>query len=213
MASHAVLFDFNGTLSDDERIMCEIFQALFAEKGKPLTEQKYFGELVGLSDVEVVRAWLGEDDPVLLGEKIARYRERVADGSTVTEGAREAVRVAADRAIVAVVSGAARSEIEPVLEAAGIAGLIATMVTAEDVTNGKPDPEGYLLALDRLGVEAGGAVAFEDSEPGLDAARAAGIHCVAVLGTLPRERLARADAIVQRLDADAVRAALAASPG
>ncbi len=212
MASRAVLFDFNGTLSDDERIMFEIFQELFAEKGKPLTEQEYFGELVGYSDFEVVHAWLGEDDPVLLGEKIARYRERVADGSTVTEDAREAVRVAAAGAIVAVVSGAARSEIEPVLEAAGIADMVTAMVTAEDVANGKPDPEGYLLALDRVGAEAGGAVAFEDSEPGVDAARAAGIHCVAVLGTLPRERLARADAIVQRLDADAVRAALAASP-
>jgi len=212
MASRAVLFDFNGTLSDDERIMFEIFQELFAEKGKPLTEQEYFGELVGYSDFEVVHAWLGEDDPVLLSEKIARYRERVADGSTVTEHAREAVRVAAAGAIVAVVSGAARSEIEPVLEAAGIAEIVTAMVTAEDVAHGKPDPEGYLLALDRLGAEAGGAVAFEDSEPGVDAARAAGIHCVAVLGTLPRERLARANAIVQRLDADAVRAALASSP-
>jgi beta-phosphoglucomutase len=209
MASRAVLFDFNGTLSDDERIMFEIFQELFAEKGKPLTEQEYFGELVGYSDFEVVRAWLGEDDPALLGEKIARYRERVADGSTVTEEAREAVRVAADGAIVAVVSGAARSEIEPVLDAAGIAGLITTLVSAEDVTNGKPDPEGYLLALDLLDAEAGDAVAFEDSEPGVDAARAAGIQCVAVLGTLPRERLARADSIVERLDADAVREALA----
>ena len=209
MPARAVLFDFNGTLSDDERIMFEIFQELFAEKGKPLTEQEYFGELVGYSDFEVVHAWLGEDDPVLLGEKIARYRERVADGSTVTEDARDAVRVAAAGAIVAVVSGAARSEIEPVLEAAGIADMVTAMVTAEDVANGKPDPEGYLLALDRLGAEAGGAVAFEDSEPGVDAARAAGIHCVAVLGTLPRERLARANAIVERLDADAVREALA----
>jgi beta-phosphoglucomutase len=209
MTSRAVLFDFNGTLSDDERIMCEIFQELFAEKGKPLTEQEYFGELAGYSDPDVVRAWLGEDDPALVGEKIARYRERVADGSTVTEGAREAVRLAADGATVAVVSGAARSEIQPVLDAAGIAGLVATMVAAEDVTNGKPDPEGYLLALELLGAEAGDAVAFEDSEPGVDAARAAGIHCVAVLGTLPRERLARADAIVERLDADAVREALA----
>jgi beta-phosphoglucomutase len=209
MTSRAVLFDFNGTLSDDEQIMCEIFQELFAEKGKPLTEQEYFGELAGHSDPEVVRAWLGEDDPALVGEKIARYRERVADGSTVTEGAREAVRLAADGATVAVVSGAARSEIQPVLDAAGIAGLVATMVAAEDVANGKPDPEGYLLALELLGAEAGDAVAFEDSEPGVDAARAAGIHCVAVLGTLPRERLARADAIVERLDADAVREALA----
>jgi HAD superfamily hydrolase (TIGR01509 family) len=209
MASRAVLFDFNGTLSDDERIMCEIFQSLFAEKGKPLTEREYFGQLVGLSDVEVVRAWLGEDDPALVGEKIARYRERVADGSTVTKGAREAVRVAAGGATVAVVSGAARSEIQPVLDAAGIAGLVAAMVASEDVANGKPDPEGYLLALELLGAEPANAVAFEDSEPGVDAARTAGIHCVAVLGTLPRERLARADAIVERLDANAVREALA----
>jgi beta-phosphoglucomutase len=209
MPARAVLFDFNGTLSDDEGIMCEIFQALFAEKGKPLTEQEYFGELVGLSDAEVVSAWLGEDDAALVGEKIARYRERVADGSTVTEDAREAVRVAADRASVAVVSGAARSEIQPVLDAAGIAGLVTTIVAADDIENGKPDPEGYLLALDLLGAEPADAVAFEDSEPGVDAARAAGIHCVAVLGTLPRERLARADAIVKRLDADVVREALA----
>jgi beta-phosphoglucomutase len=209
MPSRAVLFDFNGTLSDDERIMCEIFQELFAKKGKPLTEEEYFGELAGYSDPEVVRAWLGEDDPALVGEKIARYRDRVADGSTVTEGVREAVRAAADEAAVAVVSGAARSEIEPVLEAAGIGGLVTAIVTVEDVANGKPDPESYLLALELLGAEAGDAVAFEDSEPGVDAARAAGIHCVAVLGTLPRERLVRADAIVERLDADAVRKALA----
>lgn len=211
MASRAVLFDFNGTLSDDEPIMCEIFQELFAERGRPLTKQEYFGKLAGYSDPEVVRAWLGEDDPALVGEKIARYRERVADGSTVTQGAREAVRAAAaaDGAAVAVVSGAARSEIEPVLDAAGIAGLVAATVTAEDVANGKPDPEGYLLALELLGAEAGDAVAFEDSEPGVDAVRAAGIRCVAVLGTLPPERLARADAIVERLDADAVREALA----
>lgn len=209
MPSRAVLFDFNGTLSDDERIMFEIFQALFAERGRPLSEEDYFGELAGYSDPEVVRAWLGEDDPALVGEKIARYRERVADGSTVGEGAREAVRVAADGASVAVVSGAARSEITPVLDAAGIARLVTATVASEDVTHGKPDPEGYLLALELLGVEAKDSVAFEDSEPGVDAARAAGLRCVAVLGTLPRERLARADAIVERLDAAAVREALA----
>jgi HAD superfamily hydrolase (TIGR01509 family) len=209
MASRAVLFDFNGTLSDDERIMCEIFQELFAERGRPLTEQEYFARLVGRSDPEVVRAWLGEDDPALIGEKIARYRERVADGSTVTAGAREAVRAAADGGTAAVVSGAARSEIESVLDAAGIAGLFTVTVSAEDVTHGKPDPEGYLLALELLGAEAGDAVAFEDSEPGVDAARAAGIRCVAVLGTLPPERLERADAIVDRLDAEAVREVLA----
>jgi beta-phosphoglucomutase len=209
MPPRAVLFDFNGTLSDDERIMCVIFQELFAERGRPLTADEYFGELAGYSDPEVVRAWLGEEDPALVGEKIARYRARVSDGSTVREAAREAVRAAAREASVAVVSGAARSEIEPVLRAAGLDGLVAATVTADDISRGKPDPEGYLRALELLGAEARDAVAFEDSEPGVDAARAAGIRCVAVLGTLPPERLARADAIVERLDAQAVLEALA----
>jgi beta-phosphoglucomutase len=209
MASRAVLFDFNGTLSDDEPIVCAIFQELFAERGRPLTTETYFSELAGTSDPEIVRAWLGADDPALVAEKVARYRARVADGSTVYEPAREAVRAAAADAAVAVVSGATRAEIGPALTAAGLDEVIAATVTVDDVSRSKPDPEGYLIALELLGARPDGSVAFEDSEPGIEAALAAGVRCVAVLGTLPRERLARADAIVERLDAAAVRKVLA----
>jgi beta-phosphoglucomutase len=209
MASRAVLFDFNGTLSDDEPIVCAIFQELFAERGRPLSTETYFSELAGTSDPEIVRAWLGAEDPALVAEKVARYRARVEDGSTVYEAAREAVRVAASEAAVGVVSGATREEIAPALTAAGLDEFVAAMVTVDDVSQGKPDPEGYLVALERLGAEPKGSVAFEDSEPGIEAALAAGLRCVAVLGTLPRERLTRADAIVEQLDADAVRQALA----
>jgi beta-phosphoglucomutase len=209
MSSRAVLFDFNGTLSDDEPIVCAIFQELFAERGRPLSTETYFSELAGTSDPEIVRAWLGAADPALVAEKVARYRARVEDGSTVYEAAREAVRVAAAEAAVGVVSGATREEIAPALTAAGLNELVAATVTVDDVSKGKPDPEGYLIALELLGAGAAGSVAFEDSEPGIEAALAAGLRCVAVLGTLPPERLARADAIVERLDADAVREALA----
>jgi beta-phosphoglucomutase len=209
MPARAVLFDFNGTLSDDEPIVCAIFQELFAERGRPLSTETYFSELAGTSDPEIVRAWLGADDPLLIAEKVARYRARVEDGSTVYEPAREAVRAAAAEAAVGVVSGATREEIAPALTAAGLDGLVAATVTADDISHGKPDPEGYLRALELLGAKARETVAFEDSEPGIDAARAAGIRCVAVLGTLPPERLARADAIIERLDAQAVREALA----
>jgi beta-phosphoglucomutase len=209
MTSRAVLFDFNGTLSDDEPIVCAIFQELFAERGRPLSTETYFSELAGTSDPEIVRAWLGEHDPALVAEKVVRYRTRVEDGSTVYEPAREAVRAAAAEAAVGVVSGATRAEIAPALTAAGMDELISATVTVDDVSRGKPAPEGYLTALELLGAEPNGSVAFEDSEPGIEAALAAGLRCVAVLGTLPRERLARADAIVDRLDADAVREALA----
>jgi beta-phosphoglucomutase len=208
MTSRAVLFDFNGTLSDDEPIVCAIFQELFAERGRPLSTETYFSELAGTSDPEIVLAWLGDYDPALVAEKVVRYRTRVEDGSTVYEPAREAVRAAAAEAAVGVVSGATRAEIAPALTAAGLDELISATVTVDDVSRGKPAPEGYLTALELLGANPDGSVAFEDSEPGIEAALAAGLRCVAVLGTLPRERLARADTIVERLDADAVREAL-----
>jgi len=203
--ARAVIFDFNGTLSHDEPILLAIFQELFAEYGRPLSAEEYFDELAGRSDPEIVRTWLGADHPAV-GEVIARradrYRELAADGSTVPEEVREAVRYAAERVPAAVVSGAARAEIEPVLEAAGLAGHVRVVVAAEDVPLGKPAPDGYLRALELLGggIDAADLVVFEDTEAGVAAAKAAGIRCIAVLGTLAPERLAAADEIVPALD-------------
>jgi beta-phosphoglucomutase len=201
----AVIFDFNGTLSHDEPILCEIFCELFAEHGRPLSAQEYFDELAGLSDPEIVRARLGRDHPSVdevIERRIERYKELVADGSSVPFPVREAVRYAAERVPVAVVSGAAREEIEPVIEAAGLAASIRTIVGAEDVANGKPDPAGYLQALELLdgGLDASEVVVFEDTEAGIASAKAAGMRCFAVLGTLRADRLAAADEIVPAID-------------
>ncbi len=213
MRVRAVIFDFNGTLSHDEPILLAIFQKLFAEYGRPLSAEEYFDELAGRSDPEIVRTWLGADHPAVdevIERRVERYRELAADGSTVPEEVREAVRYAAERVPVAVVSGAARAEVEPVLEAAGLAGHVRVLVAAEDVPHGKPAPDGYLRALELLG---GGLVAsevlvFEDTEAGVAAAKAAGMRCVAVLGTLAPERLAAADEIVPALDVELLRRVL-----
>ena len=207
MPVRAVIFDFNGTLSHDEPILCEIFCELFAEHGRPLSAQEYFDELAGLSDPEIVRTWLGRDNPSVdevIERRIARYRELVADGSSVPYPVREAVRYAAERVPVAIVSGAAREEIEPVIGAAGLAASIRMIVGAEDVADGKPDPAGYLRALELLdgGLEASEVVVFEDTEAGIASAKAAGIRCIAVLGTLAPERLAAADEIVPAIDVE-----------
>jgi HAD superfamily hydrolase (TIGR01509 family) len=201
----AIVFDFNGTLSRDEPILCEIFMELFAAHGKPLSAQEYFDELAGLSDPEIVRTWLGPDHPdvdEVLEERIARYRAAVADGSTVPPALREALRYAAARIPLAVVSGAARPEIETVVEAAGIAECFAAIVPAEDVEHGKPEPDGYLRALELLdnGIAAEDVLVFEDTEAGIAAARGAGMRCIAVLGTLTPERLVQAEEIVERID-------------
>ena len=209
MPIRALLLDFNGTLSDDEPLLYAIFQELFADLGKPISEEEYYNQLAGLSDPEVVEKWLGEPDPGVVASKIERYRELSADGSTVSAEARRAVLDAAARVAVAVVSGSARSEIEPVLEAAGISGSIAALVAAEDVEHGKPAPDGYLRALELLGIDPHEAVAVEDSDVGIAAANAAGIRCVAVTGTLPLDRLGAADEIINGLDPDFVRRVLA----
>jgi beta-phosphoglucomutase len=201
----AVIFDFNGTLSNDEPILCEIFSELFAEQGKPLSAEEYFDELAGLSDPEIVRTWLGPTHPAVdevIAERIARYRAAVSDGSTVSETVREAVRYAAGRVAVAIVSGAARAEIDPVLTAAGLSPVIQVVVSADDVSEGKPNPESYLRALELLDddIRAGEVIVFEDTEAGIAAAKAAGMKCVAVLGTLEPERLAAADEIIPAID-------------
>src|SRR5277367_639170 len=192
-AVSAITFDFNGTLSNDEPILCGIFRTLFAEHGRPLSEQEYYDELAGLSDEAIVTTWLGEDYPDVAGavaERIQRYCELVVDGSTIEEPARAAVRYAAARVPIAIVSGAALAEIEPVVEAAGIASLFQTIVSADAVTDGKPHPESYLQALDVLGVLSDEVVAFEDTESGVASAVGAGIRCIAVRGTLAPARLA-----------------------
>jgi len=201
----ALLFDFNGTLSDDEHIQCEIYREIFAEAGKPLGETEYFAQLAGLSDPEIVRAWLGEERPELVAERVSRFQARAADGSTVGRAARQAVRYAAKRAQLAVVSGAARVEIETVLAAAGLAPLVSLVVAAEDVAVGKPDPAGYIRALELLERRPDAAVAFEDSEAGVAAAKAAGLYCIALEGTVEVDRLAAADEIVGALGVELMR--------
>ena len=205
MRPRAVIFDFNGTLSQDEPILCEIFVELFAEHGKPMSAQEYFDELAGLSDPEVVRTWLGREHPdvdEVIRERIVRYRAAVADGSSIPDDVRAAVRYAAERVPIAIVSGAAREEIEPVLEAAGLRAAFAVLVSSDDVEHGKPDSEGYRTALSLLDgdIAAGDVLVMEDTEAGIAAARGAGMRCVAVLGTLAPERLAAADEIVERID-------------
>ena len=198
MRTLAVIFDFNGTLSDDEPILYGVYAELFAEQGRPLTERDYYDELAGRSEEEILERWLGRSTPELVADRIARYRARAGDGSTVYPEVREAVRHATERVPVAIVSGAALEEIEPVVAAAGLA--IPVIVAADHVTAGKPHPEGYLTAARLLGVEPADALVFEDTEAGVTSAKAAGMHVVGITRTLGPGRLAAADELIEKLD-------------
>lgn len=201
----AVAFDFNGTLSDDESILYAVYRDMFAAHGRPLTEGDYFGTLAGLSEEVIIGTWLGvqgDDLAALVEERIERYLGLAGYGETVPQGVRDAVAYAARRVPVAVVSGAFRREIEPVLHGAALEREISVLVAADDVERGKPDPEGYVRALDLLdrSLLPYEVVAFEDTEAGVASAKAAGLRCVGVLGTHSRERLGLADELADAVD-------------
>ena len=211
--ARALILDFNGTVSLDEHIVFEVFQELFAEQGRPLDAETYERELAGMSDPEIAWAWLGRDHPAaaeVIAERDRRYRARTADGSTVPESIRAAVRLAAEHVPVAVCSGAARSEISSTLGAAGLMDAIDLIVAAEDVPRGKPAPDGYVEAHRRLAPElaAGDVLAFEDTEVGVVSALAAGLRCIAVLGTMRPDRLRAAERVVPALDPVVIREVL-----
>jgi len=205
----AIVFDFNGTLSDDEPIMYAVYAELFAEHGRPITEQQYYDELAGHTEEEILRRWLGRDDPELVADRIARYLARAAGGATIYESVREAVRYAAARVPVAIVSGAAFEEIAPLIEAAGLSAQIPVIVAADHVADGKPHPEGYLRAAELLGVPPAEILAFEDTEVGVASAKAAGMRCVGITRTLGAARLGEADELIPELDLESVRRLLA----
>ena len=210
----AVIFDFNGTISDDEGLLAELFHQIFGEVGIDVPASLYFEEFAGHSDVEIAEGVLTRfgrnGDTDLLEHVVQRrtelYLQAQRSAPTVSPKAAECVRQIAARVPVAIASGAARLEIEAVLDAAGLRELFPVLVCLEDVVHGKPHPEGYLTALDRLAAHTHGTLSpeqtlvFEDSEPGLESALAAGMRCVLVAGTVAPERSSRAVGMVDALD-------------
>jgi beta-phosphoglucomutase len=208
----AVLFDFNGTLSDDEPLLLRIFSELFAAHlGWQMTAEEYFARLAGHSDREIVETAVAEcagGDPSLVTDLLdarrRRYRELVAEAPTIHPRTRALVDVLTCLGVpLGVVTGAQRPDVEVGLAAADLTGYFGVVVTEEDVRHGKPHPEGFVAAADALGLcrRLDRVVVVEDSVAGIRAAKAAGMRCLAVTGTTAPDLLAReADAVVASLD-------------
>jgi beta-phosphoglucomutase len=208
----AVIFDFNGTLSDDEPILFRIFHELFeAHLSWTMTQQDYDSQLLGHSDREIVEKALqitgahGREVDALLAVRKRRYRELVADDNPIQPDTVRLVQLLAEHGVpLAIVTGAQRDDVRAVLESSPVGELIHIVVAEEDVTRGKPDPEGFLAGATQLGCAPTDIVVFEDSVPGVRGALAAGMRCIAVGAAPSDELLAVAPALIPRLSADIV---------
>ncbi len=207
----AILFDFDGVLADTEPLHFRMFQQVLQEEGIPLSENEYYQKYVGFDDRDCFHAILAEHGRSIAPETIRRLVARKAvmmldhlkAAPVVYPGIVEFVKSSASRYRLAVVSGALRQEIELILQTAGMRTDFEHITAAEDVRNGKPDPEGYLHALRSLNrnapVLAPECLVIEDTLFGIQAAHAAGMRCLAVSTTIPADQLASADAIASTL--------------
>lgn len=214
----AILFDFNGVLVDDEPIHLEMFQKVLAEEGITLTADDYYRDYLGFDDRGCFAAVLQKSGAAptvprlmrLIARKSSYYQERVRQsGYPFFPGAVALVEELADSGrMLGIVSGALSEEVESALRQAGLRERFKLLVTAEDVTEGKPDPEGYRRALDGLNslpplperlFHPHEVLAIEDSPAGLAAAADAGLTTLAVAQTYPAQRLRMADAVAERL--------------
>ncbi|MEP7341496.1 MAG: HAD family phosphatase [Acidobacteriota bacterium] len=215
----AVFFDFNGVIVNDEPLHLELFRRVLGEEGIAITEEEYLARYLGYDNFKCFRAALtdvGRERQAgdlayvveLINRKTAYYLEAINERFLLFPGVIELVRTLAARYPMAIASGAEREEIEHVLRRGEIRDCFRTIITSADISTGKPDPEGYLKALATLNslghaeppILPPECLVIEDSVAGVQAAKNAGMRCLAVTNSYPAEELGRADWIVPSLD-------------
>ena len=196
-----VVFDLDGVLIDSEPLHLRAYQEVLAGFGRWLSPQEYYARFIVYSDREVLEQLLPDRGSVeaAIAAKQRRYLDLVGAGpAAFADGL--ALLGRTDGWRVALATGSRREEVELILGALGIRDRFRAIVTSDDCVQGKPDPEPYLRAAQGLGLPVGRCVAVEDAPGGVRAAKAAGMRCVAVTHSCPRERLQEADLVVDDLE-------------
>jgi sugar-phosphatase len=192
----AVLFDLDGVLVES-RVATERVWLDWASRNG-IDEKELRSAMHGVRSADVIRALRPDVDAIGESAEIERRQAEDVEGLRAIPGAAAALG-ALKGDCVAVVTSGTRPLALARLAAVGIEPP-AVMVFADDVTRGKPDPEGYLTAARRLGADPAEALVVEDAPPGIEAARAAGMASVAVPSTHAPEELARADVVLGSLE-------------
>jgi HAD superfamily hydrolase (TIGR01509 family) len=214
MTACAVIFDFDGVITDSEILHFRAFNAVLAKHGFELTKQEYYKTYLGLSDVDCFKTLIRESRlgvpesqvQPLVQQKTKVFEQLARAEGRIIEGVREFLQTLSENRVpTAICSGALRAEIELILEEAKLRGYFEVIVSAEEVKRGKPDPQGFILALKKLNqrrvkpIGPGHCIVIEDSHWGLQAARAAKMRTIAVTNTYEADQLKGADKVVARL--------------
>jgi beta-phosphoglucomutase family hydrolase len=189
--AHALIFDCDGTLADSMPIHWRAWQVVVRRYGLQFSERRYYS-LGGVPSRDILKMLSREQgidlDPIAAArEKETEYLKLLAEVEPI-HAVVEVARRHHGRIPLAVASGGTRHAIDTVLRHLGIRDLFHAVVTSEDVTRPKPAPDIFLEAARRLGVPPAWCVAYEDTDLGLEAIRAAGMRAVDVREIVGEDR-------------------------
>src|SRR5689334_4046445 len=209
----AIFFDFNGVIIDDEPIQMKAYQEVLRGHDVNLTQELYFGAL-GMDDRTFVRSMFAQagkplSDPVLdtvITDKTAIHRDIIKDELPLFPGVLTFLKAASRHFSLGLVSMANLNEVSYVFQRANLTPLFSVVVTAEDTSVCKPAPDCYACGLTKLNEKRhrerllpllpSECLAIEDSPPGIESARVAGMRTLGVTNTVAAEALRAAGADV-----------------
>ena len=207
----AILMDFNGVIIDDEPIQHAAYREIFKADGIDVTDEDYYSRL-GMDDRTFVASVLEANGKEPSFERVSEltraktesWRATVDESVPLFEGIEDFVKRMSTELTLGIVSMARREEIDFVLEKTGMAPCFSTILSADDVTRCKPDPECYrsgFAAIDAYRTAQGhlpmvheDCVVIEDSPPGVRSGRAADLHVLGVTNTVGADELRAAGA-------------------
>lgn len=209
----AIIFDLDGVITDTEPIHFEAWQAVLDPLGISFGEDEYRANYIGLNDRDFLDAVSrvhkhhfdeAEKDELII-DKVVNSIALLEHDVPVLPGVRDFVAAEAKERMFAICSGANRSEIEIILKHLKWEGLFNPIIAPDSVKKGKPDPEGYIRAIEGLVERSNGVclpeniIAIEDSPKGIKAAKSAGIRCLAVGNSYQKDALKEADWVFDSL--------------
>jgi beta-phosphoglucomutase len=207
----AVIFDFDGVISDSEPCHLAAYNEILADFGIQISKDQYYAEYLGFTDYELLKDikkryktdFKGISIEQLIEQKVEVFQELIRQTDHLIDGIVELIEELKKNNIkVAINSGAIAADIKVMLAGCLIENSFDVIVCADDVTKGKPDPQGYRLTLEKLNavsdspISAKQCVVIEDSHWGIISAKKAGMHVIAVTNSYAADQLKDAEMII-----------------
>ena len=202
----AIIWDMDGVIADTAPYHLNAWQEVFQKRGVNLTKED-FRRNFGQRNDTIIRNTLGKETPqneidAIAREKEGNFRRMVRQNIKPLPGAIELIKLLKEHGVkMALASSAPIENIRLLTKGLGINNWFQSIISGRDVTEGKPSPQGFLLAALKLGVEPKNCIVIEDAIAGVTAAKRAGMRCLAITNTHPRQSLAEADLVVDTLEA------------